>query len=192
MSTDGRVSSDQVSSERRSGEIVLVAAVAANEVIGADGAMPWHLPEDLAHFKEVTMGHPMVMGRKTFEAIGRPLPGRRTIVVTRDRQWAHSGVQTAGDLDTALALAFEGVRAGPDPTGPVMVVGGGQIYEQAMPQATRLEITHIDAEPPGDTRFPRIDRRIWRETERDDRDGYAFVRYVRLDPADAADAVATP
>lgn len=138
MSTDGRVSSDQVSSERRSGEIVLVAAVAANEVIGADGAMPWHLPEDLAHFKEVTMGHPMVMGRKTFEAIGRPLPGRRTIVVTRDRQWAHSGVQTAGDLDTALALAFEGVRAGPDPTGPVMVVGGGQIYEQAMPQATRL------------------------------------------------------
>ncbi|NYE02838.1 dihydrofolate reductase [Kineosphaera limosa] len=155
-------------------EVVLVAAVAANGVIGADGGMPWHLPEDLRRFKALTMGHPMVMGRKTFEAIGRPLPGRRTIVVTRDRSWRHEGVESALDLGAALELAAtDGV--------PIAVVGGGQIYTQAMPVATRLEVTHIDAAPDGDTFFPAIDPATWRESAHEQRDGYSFVTYVRRD-----------
>lgn len=162
-------------STRASAQVVLVAAVASNGVIGAEGGMPWHLPEDLRRFKSVTMGHPMVMGRKTFEAIGRSLPGRRTIVVTRDRGWQaerHQGVETASDLPAALALARR-----LDPDALVMVVGGGQIYQQAMPSATRLEITHIEAAPAGDTHFPAIDPARWQETVRQERDGYAFVTY---------------
>lgn len=157
-------------------EVVLVAAVAANGVIGADGGMPWHLPEDLRRFKAVTMGHPLVMGRKTFEAIGRPLPGRHTIVITRDRTWHHEGVQTAADLGQALDLA-----ATYDPT--IMVVGGGQIYELALPLATRLELTQIDASPPGDTRFPPLEADRWREVAREDREGYSFVTYRPRDRA---------
>ena len=155
------------------GQIVLVAAVAANGVIGAAGGMPWHLPDDLRRFKAVTMGHPMVMGRKTFESIGRPLAGRRSIVVTRDPGWSRDGVEVAAGLGEAIALARRD-----DPRATVMVVGGGEIYAQAMPLATRLEMTHIDARPPGDTVFPAIDRRRWRPTAREERDGYRWVTYV--------------
>lgn len=158
------------------GQVVLVAAVAGNGVIGAEGGMPWHLPQDLRRFKALTMGHPMVMGRKTFEAIGRPLSGRRTIVVTRDSRWQHDGVEAASDLRAALALARD-----TDSEADVMVVGGGQIYEQAMPLATRLEITHIEAEPVGDTRFPLIDADRWRATARQEHGGYAFVTYELRD-----------
>ncbi len=162
-------------------QIVLVAAVAANGIIGASGAMPWHLPEDLRRFKAITMGHPLVMGRKTFEAIGRPLPGRRTIVVTRDTSWQREGAETAPGLAEAIALAIR--RGDGDSEGrasnAVMVVGGGQIYAEAMPHATRLEITHLDVAPEGDTVFPPIDPAVWRETAREDRDGYAFVTYRR-------------
>ncbi len=155
------------------GGVVLVVAVAANGVIGAQGGMPWHLPEDLRRFKAVTMGHPMVMGRKTFESIGRPLPGRRTIVVTRDPSWRHDGVETAPGLTQALALARRG-----SPGADVMVVGGGQIYAEAMPLATRLEVTHLDVAPPGDTHFPAIAPQRWRESAREERDGYRWVTYL--------------
>lgn len=151
--------------------VTLIAALGRNRVIGAHGDMPWHLPEDLAHFKATTMGHPMIMGRRTFEAIGRPLPGRRSIVVTRARQWRRPGVETAHSLDEALALA--------GPVDEVFVVGGGEIYAQALPLATRMVLTEVDAEPEGDTWFPEWEPEQWREVARDDRDGFAFVTYDR-------------
>jgi len=124
-------------------EIVLVAALARNHVIGADGGMPWRLPADLKHFKQLTLGHPVVMGRRTFESIGRPLPGRRNIVVSRSLDQAPEGCELARSLDQALAGANS-----------MMVIGGGELYAQALPRARRLELTLIDATPEGDTRFP--------------------------------------
>jgi dihydrofolate reductase len=154
--------------------VVLVAAVARNGVIGVDGGMPWHIPADLKRFRRLTMGHPMVMGRKTFESMGR-LPGRRSIVITRDRSWHADGAEVADSLDAAIALA-----TGTDEL--VMVVGGGQIYAQAMDRADRLEITHVDREAPGDTVFPAIDPQRWQVTAREDADGVAFVTYTRRRP----------
>lgn len=146
-------------------EIVLVAAVGENDVIGADGDMPWKLSTDLKHFKRLTLGHPMVMGRKTFESIGRPLPGRRTIVVTRDAAWAHEGTTRAGSLDEAFALAADAAaEAG---ISAIMVVGGGTIYAAVLPLADRLEITRVHAAPDGDTLFPKIDPQAWREVARE-------------------------
>ena len=161
-------------SERAARRITLIAAVARNGVIGADGAMPWHLPEDFAFFKRTTMGHPLVMGRATFDAIGRPLPGRRSIVITRTRNWRHDGVEVAGSMPVALDLAASG-RGGDE----VFVIGGGQIYRLAMPVADRLLITEVDLEPEGDVTFPRIDALEWVEVSRDERDGFAFVEYRR-------------
>ena len=161
-------------SERAARRITLIAAVARNGVIGADGAMPWHLPEDFAFFKRTTMGHPLVMGRATFDAIGRPLPGRRSIVITRTRNWRHDGVEVAGSMPVALDLAASG-RGGDE----VFVIGGGQIYRLAMPVADRLLITEVDLEPEGDVTFPRIDALEWVEVSRDKRDGFSFVEYRR-------------
>ena len=154
--------------------VVLVAAVARNGVIGADGGMPWHVPADLKRFKRLTMGHPMVMGRKTFESMGL-LPGRRSIVVTRDPDWRADGAEVADSLDTALAMAA-------DTDDLVMVVGGGQVYAQAMERADRLEITHLDRAAPGDTVFPAIDPAAWEVTHREDADGFTFVTYDRRRP----------
>ncbi len=154
--------------------VVLVAAVARNGVIGADGDMPWHVPADLRRFKRLTMGHPMVMGRRTFESMGA-LPGRRSIVITRDPHWHAAGADVADSLDTAIALA---AADGQD----VMVVGGGQIYAQAIDRADRLEITHLDLDVPGDTVFPPIDPSVWEVAERVDADGHAFVTYRRREP----------
>ncbi|XVX18936.1 dihydrofolate reductase [Actinomycetota bacterium] len=151
--------------------ITLIAALGTNRVIGKDGDMPWHLPEDLKHFKATTMGHPMVMGRKTFEAIGRPLPGRRTIVITRDTQWSRPEVEVAHSLADALFLA--------GPADEVFIVGGGQVYAEAMPFAQRMVLTEIDAAPEGDTFFPEWDRTQWHESTREQRDGFAFVTYER-------------
>lgn len=142
-------------------EIVLIAAVGENDVIGADGDMPWKLSTDLKHFKRLTLGHPVVMGRKTFESIGRPLPGRANIVVTRDAGWAHEGVARAASLEEAFALA------GKTATDAVMVIGGGTIYAAALPLADRLEITRVHASPAGDTLFPKIDPQEWREVARE-------------------------
>lgn len=146
-------------------EIVLVAAVGENDVIGADGDMPWKLSTDLKHFKRLTLGHPVVMGRKTFESIGRPLPGRANIVVTRDADWAHEGAARAASLDEAFALAADAAAQ----TGvcAIMVVGGGTIYAAALPLADRLEITRVHAAPAGDTLFPKIDPQKWREVARE-------------------------
>ena len=154
--------------------VTLIAAVARNGVIGADGDLPWRIPEDFAFFKRTTMGHPLVMGRATFDSIGRPLPGRRSIVITRTRNWRHDGVQVAGSMPVALDLASSG-RGGEE----IFVIGGGQIYRLAMPLADRLLITEVDLEPEGDVTFPDIDPETWVEASRDERAGFAFVEYRR-------------
>jgi dihydrofolate reductase len=136
--------------------VTLVAAVAANGVIGVDGELPWRLPEDLAHFKKLTMGHPMIMGRATFDSIGRPLPGRTTIVATRNPGWSADGVETAPSLAEALDRA-----ASVDDD--IFIVGGGQIYAQALESdvVDLLCITRVAAAPKGDTLFPAIDWERW-------------------------------
>lgn len=151
--------------------VTLIAAVGRNGVIGADNDMPWHLPDDFAYFKRTTMGHPMVMGRKTFDSIGRVLPGRRTIVVTRQADWSHPDVETAHSLSEALSLA--------GPAAEVFVCGGGQVYTEAMPWAHRLLITEVDQSPEGDVRFPDIDPAHWHEVRRERRDGFSWVTYDR-------------
>jgi dihydrofolate reductase len=151
--------------------VTLIAAVGRNGVIGAAGGMPWHLAEDFAYFKRTTMGHPMVMGRRTFDSIGQVLPGRRSIVVTRQRDWHHAGAETAHSLAEALALA--------GPADEVFVCGGGEIYAEAMPWAHRLLITEVDQEPEGDVRFPEIDPAQWREVGREARPGFSWVDYQR-------------
>ena len=152
--------------------VTLLAAIGRNLVIGRDGDMPWHLPEDLRHFKATTMGHPMVMGRKTFDSIGRVLPGRRTIVVTRQARWSHADVETAHSLSEALSLA--------GPADEVFVCGGGQVDAEAMPWAHRLLITEVDQAPEGDVRFPDIDPDLWHEVAREPRDGFSWVTYQRV------------
>jgi dihydrofolate reductase len=137
----------------------LIVARARNGVIGLKGAMPWHLPEDLAHFKRMTMGHPIVMGRRTWQSIGRPLPGRRNVVVTRNRRFAADGCDVADSLDAALTLC-----AGAD---EVFVIGGAELYALALPHAQRIIVTEIGADFDGDTFFPAPDPARWRETARE-------------------------
>lgn len=141
--------------------VTLVAAVAANGVIGVDGDLPWRLPEDLAHFKALTMGHPMVMGRATFDSIGRALPGRTTIVVTRDPDWTADGVQVASSLESAL-------QSGAELDDDVFIVGGGQIYAQALAAdvVDLLCITRVAASPQGDVHFPPLDWERWEPAAR--------------------------
>ncbi|MBI3155086.1 MAG: dihydrofolate reductase [Burkholderiales bacterium] len=138
----------------------LIAALAANGIIGAGNALPWRLPEDLKRFKALTLGHPVIMGRKTFESIGRPLPGRRNLIVTRSAGYAAPGCETAGSLEAALA-ACRGT------TDEVFVIGGAQLYAQALPLAQRLYLTEIAAEFPGDAHFPAFDKAAWRESARE-------------------------
>lgn len=133
-------------------EIVLVAAMGRNRVIGRDGEMPWHLPADLQHFKSVTLGHPVVMGRRTFESIGKALPGRRNIVVSRGLSSPPAGCELARSPADAVAMAG---------AGPVMIIGGGELYAALLPQARRMELTWVDVAPEGDTEFPRWDRHEW-------------------------------
>ncbi|MGD8574896.1 MAG: type 3 dihydrofolate reductase [Gammaproteobacteria bacterium] len=137
--------------------ITLVVAMARNRVIGRAGGMPWHLPADLAHFKRVTLGHPVIMGRRTHEAIGRALPGRLNIVVTRDPAYTADDCRVAHSLDAALMAAAEWTE--------VMVIGGGQLYAEALPHADRIILTEIGADIEGDTHFPELDPAQWREVE---------------------------
>lgn len=153
--------------------LALVAAVAANGVIGRDGGIPWHLPGDLPRAKRLTMGHVLVMGRRTYESIGRPLPGRTTVVVTRQADWAPAGVHVAGGVPAALKLA----RSIDD---QVFVLGGSELYRATLPIADRLHLTHLDAAPEGDTYFPEVDWSQWVEVAREPRDGFAFVDYERV------------
>lgn len=157
-----------------SARVSLIVAVGSNGVIGADNTMPWHLPADFAFFKRTTLGHTLVMGRKTFDSIGRPLPGRRTVVVTRQPAWNRPGVKTAHSLEDALEAARRD-----DPAGEVFVAGGSQVYAEAMPLADRLLVTEVDQAPTGDAVFPPIDNRVWRETARVPGDGLAWVTYER-------------
>jgi dihydrofolate reductase len=172
--------------------IILVAAVADNGVIGRAGGLPWRLKSDMAHFRAVTMGKPVVMGRKTFLSIGKPLKGRSNIVVSRDRDFAAPGVLVAPSVDAALAAARgDALRRGGD---AIAVIGGADIYAQTMARADRLLVTQVHLRPGGDTSFPAIDPRLWAEAERlehepgpGDDAGFAIIVYRRMAPA-AGDA----
>src|SRR3954468_11326109 len=155
-------------------QVTLIAAVARNGVIGNGPQIPWRLPEDFAFFKRTTMGHVLVMGRLTFESIGRALPGRRTIVVTRNRFWQHADVEVAHSFAEALSLA--------GPADEVFVCGGGEIYAEAMPWAHRLLVTEVFLEPEGDIVFPPIETGVWAQTQRDEHDRLAWVTYERRGP----------
>ena len=154
-------------------ELVAIAAVARNGVIGADGDIPWRIPEDWSRFKRLTMGQPLIMGRKTSDSIGRPLPGRTTYVVTRDRRWRGEGVFAVPDVEAAILAARATEPAA------VWIAGGGEIYRAAWHRLDRLEITEVDVEPEGDATFPTIDPAVWSEVARDPHPGYAFVSYRR-------------
>jgi dihydrofolate reductase len=157
----------------------LIVAMARNRVIGANGAIPWHLPNELQLFKRVTMGHHIIMGRKTWESIGRLLPGRTTVIVTRRPGYRVAGAIVAGSLEQALAACSADDEA--------FVIGGGELYRAALPAAQRLYLTIVDAEPDGDTLMPEFDASQWREVsaqrfEPDDRHrhGYRFSVLERV------------
>ena len=159
----------------------LIVAVAHHNVIGMAGKMPWHLPAELAYFKRITMGHPIIMGRKTFDSIGRPLPGRRNIVVTANQAWRRDGVEVAGNIEAALSMV-EGSSA--------FVIGGATLYAAALPVADRVYLTALDATLEGDTFFPDLTPEKWREVSRerraqDDKNAYDvdFVVFERVKPA---------
>jgi dihydrofolate reductase len=159
--------------------LTLVAAVARNGIIGKDNALPWHLPADLRHFKELTTGHTVIMGRKTWESLPekfRPLPGRQNIVVTRNAGYAAAGAKVVTSLEDAVAAATDA---------EAFVIGGAELYRAALPLADRLQLTEIDRDYAGDTRFPDRDHALWRELARsnhtdDSSPGYAFVTYERV------------
>lgn len=154
-----------------------VVARADNGVIGQCGALPWHLPADLRHFRALTLGKPVVMGRRTFASIGRPLPGRHNIVMTRDAAWRVDGVTVVASLDEAVAAAGR--------TNEVMIIGGATVYAAALPSAQRVHLTEVRAAPAGDTLLPAFDPALWRETARADHPaagdmpGYSFVTLER-------------
>ena len=156
--------------------LTLVVAIDAQRGIGIDNQLPWHLPEDLAHFKRVTLGKPIIMGRKTFDSIGRPLPKRRNIVITRNPGWAHEGVETAGSLLAAIAL-LNGE--------PASIIGGAQVFTEAIGLADRMIVTEIEHVFPCDTFFPPIDPAVWQESAREHHRseandfGFAYVTYLR-------------
>ncbi|MCU0975603.1 MAG: dihydrofolate reductase [Steroidobacteraceae bacterium] len=139
--------------------LVGVVAMARNGVIGRDGDLPWRLPDDLRRFKAITMGKPILMGRRTFMSLGRPLPGRENIVLTRDRAWTAEGVRVVHSLDEALAAAGEAAD--------LMVIGGAEIYALAWPRIERLELTEVHADVEGDTRLDALDPGAWREVARE-------------------------
>jgi dihydrofolate reductase len=157
--------------------LTLVVAIDAQRGIGVDNKLPWHLPEDLAHFKRVTLGHPIIMGRKTFDSIGRPLPKRRNIVVTRNAAWRHEGVDAVTSLADAIALVGDE---------PASIIGGAQIFSESLPLADCMIVTEIAHTFKCDTFFPPIDGAAWRETARETHHSeangydYAFVTYERV------------
>ncbi|GGI53288.1 dihydrofolate reductase [Oxalicibacterium solurbis] len=158
-------------------QLTLVVAVDANNGIGIDNQLPWHLPEDLAHFKRTTSGHPIIMGRKTFDSIGRPLPNRRNIVITRNKDWQHDGVEAVTSIAAAKTLVGNA---------PAFIIGGGQIFADTLADADRLIVTHIDKTFDCDAFFPAIDPARWKETAREnhhsDANGFDFsyVSYDRI------------
>ena len=161
-------------------EIILVLARASNGVIGNEGGMPWHIPADLRHFKQITKRRPMIMGRKTFDSLPGLLPGRRHIVLTRDKAWAEEGAEVVHSVEEALKVA----------NGPhVCVIGGAEIYAAFLPLADRIELTEIKMKPGGDTMMPAFDQAAWQEIARDrhkaegDIPAHDFVTLVRAGPS---------
>lgn len=148
--------------------VCLVVARARNGVIGNAGALPWRMPSDLKSFKALTMGKPVIMGRKTFESIGKPLPGRTNIVVTRQQDYAPGGVEVAPTLARAVDLAHDFAYA--EGVAEIMIIGGGEIYRQSLELADRVYLTEIAMDVDGDTKFPDLDPRIWEETWREHHD----------------------
>ena len=152
--------------------ISLIAAMAKNRIIGKDNQMPWHLPADLGHFKAVTLGKPIIMGRKTYESIGRPLPGRLNIVISTNKKYVLEGCETVSSLDQALALVNN--------VEEVMIIGGGFLYTQTLSQADKLYLTFIDLEVNGDTQFPDFNalniKEVKREShQKDEKNPYDYV-----------------
>ena len=154
--------------------VTIVAAVARNGVIGVDGRLPWRLPDDLRRFKKLTLGHVLVMGRKTYESIGHPLPGRTTVVVTRNARW-----DSGSDEVVVAAGVPEAIAAATAIDDEVFLVGGAQVYAAALPVTHRIELTLVDAEPDGDTTVPDVDWGEWLELGREEGDGVAYVTYER-------------
>lgn len=167
-------------------EICGIAAVARNGVIGASNTIPWKISEDLRRFKTLTTGQVVIMGRKTYDSIGRALPGRTTFVVTRDPDWWAEGVRVFSGIDEALT---EAIGLSPE---VIYVAGGGEIYRAAWSALTGLEITEVEAEPKGDVVFPTIEPAEWDETARDMREGFTFVTYRRRDAAKSISLRSSP
>lgn len=158
--------------------LTLIAAVARNGVIGRDNAIPWRIPGDLPRFKRITLGHPVIMGRRTWESLGRPLPGRRNLVISRTPGLALAGAEVFASLAQALAACADATE--------VFVIGGTEAYREALPRAQRLLLTEIDADVDGDAHFPRFDRAHWREVQREEHPAsadnplpFAYVDYER-------------
>jgi dihydrofolate reductase len=151
--------------------VSLIVAMARNRVIGANNALPWHLPADLKHFKALTMGHHMIMGRKTYESIGKPLPGRTSVVVTRNAGYAPPGVIAVNSLEAAISACADDEE--------IFIIGGAELYRQAITLADRIYLTEIDADIPGDAHFMELDRKLWQETARashtaDEKNAYSY------------------
>ncbi len=165
--------------------ISIIAAMDRNRLIGNKNQLPWHLPVDFVHFKSVTMGKPIIMGRKTYESIGKPLPGRKNIVLSRNTDIQHEDVVCVHSIKQAIAEAAEAKE--------VMIIGGGAIYQMMLPQADRLYITYVDAEFEGDAWFPLIDQRLWLEKESvlqlaDEKNDYN-CRFVTLERIHSSDTL---
>ncbi|MEG1075528.1 MAG: dihydrofolate reductase [Mucinivorans sp.] len=151
--------------------ISIIVAIAANGVIGCHNRLIWHISEDLKRFKSLTMGHPIVMGRKTFASIGRALPGRQNIVISRDKALKIDGVDVVASMEEAIKIAST--------DGEIFIIGGGEIYHLALPLASKLYVTQVEQSPQGDTFFPEIDENEWLETHREEHEGFAFIDYSR-------------
>ena len=165
--------------------LVAVVAMARNRVIGDGEKLLWHLPDDLKRVKSLTMGRPLIMGRRTYESIGRPLPGRANIVLTRQPDYSPEGAMVAHDDGTALAMAAEWIAGDAGRTGEIVVFGGGEIYRVFLGRTSRIEMTEVDTAPEGGATFPELDEAEWRETDRKpvarsgDGPGHAYVRFER-------------
>ena len=164
----------------------IIVAIAENGVIGRNNTLPWTLPGDLIHFKEITMGKPIVMGRKTYESIGQPLPGRNNIVVTRDKNFSPKGVTIVHDLTSAVDKGY--LVASKNGVGEVMVIGGANIFKKTLPLANRLYVSEVHSDIEGDVTFPKFNQSEWSEISRDYRTAgpnetcsYSFVLYDRVD-----------
>lgn len=153
----------------------MVAAVAENGVIGADGSLPWHLPEDLKHFRRITIGHAVIMGRSTYESIGKPLAKRQNIILTRQANFRAPGCEVVGDLSSAIELARSAGDAEP------RIIGGAQVYAEALPLATRLYLTRVARSVDGDAVFPALVDTEWREVDRRTGDGATYCELERID-----------